>query len=335
MASLPAAGAIDLGCLTGSGVSKARAIELGRDLHLAQSVLEQLLVAPSTTDRGRLIGRLAPEFPSVYIDVGEVDAAHVRASDWDSDAFDTWAFDGRIDELAERPLVLVIHDDAGTRQSFPIEVLNRCQRVIGRRNGASQGPAFDRVLRVHRELHDRSKPLVRADYDHALDVWQWTLRLEPAASLALQIAALFHDVERLTSEPDARVEHQATDYQAFKDAHAREGARLTSDALACCGLTRAVVDQVTSLVAQHESPRADGDAAILADADGLSFISLNSCGYADYFGAEQLRRKVAYTLGRIRPSARRKLDHVRLRGDVRAALVELQSVTPQAALATR
>lgn len=320
MASLPAAGAIDFGCLTGGGVSKGRAIELGHDLHLVQSVLEQLLVAPSTTDRGRLIGRLAPDFPSVYIDVGEVDAAHVRASDWDSDAFDTWAFDGAIDELAERSFVLVIHDDAGDRQSFPMEVLNRCQRAIGRRNAASQGPAFDRVLRVHRELHDRSKPLVRADYDHALDVWQWTLRLEPSASLALQIAALFHDVERLVSEPDARVEHLAPDYREFKDAHAREGARLTSDALACCGLSRAVVERVTSLVAQHESPQGDGEAAVLADADGLSFFSLNSGGYADYYGPEQLRRKVAYTLGRIRPAARRKLDEVRLRGDVRTGV---------------
>jgi hypothetical protein len=296
-------------------------------------MLEQLVVAPSgSSDRGRLIANLAQEFPSVYISFDNVDAAHLHASEWESDRFDTWLFDGRIDDLAQRPFTLSIHDDVGNRQAFPMEVLNRCQRAVSRRNAASQGPTFDRVLRMHRDLHDRSKPLVRADYDHSLDVWQWTLRLDPAASQALQIAALFHDVERLLSESDERVEHLSADYRQFKDAHAREGALYTRKVLATAGLGRELVERVATLVEDHERQSGEGEEALLADADALSFFSLNSCGYADYFGPEQMRRKVAYTLTRLRPPARRKLDHVRLRGDVRAALRELQSVTPSAEL---
>ena len=60
-------------------------------------------------------------------------------------------------------------------------------------------------------------------------------------------------------------------------------------------------------------------------ADALSFFSLNSSGYADYFGAEQTRRKVAYSWNRMRPPARAKLRGVRLRDDVRIILDEVTS----------
>src|SRR5437868_722378 len=67
------------------------------------------------------------------------------------------------------------------------EVLTRAQRHFDRRNRASAGAQFTAILRRHRGLHDRSRPLARAELDHALDVWQWTLRLEPEASFELQI----------------------------------------------------------------------------------------------------------------------------------------------------
>lgn len=35
-------------------------------------------------------------------------------------------------------------------------------------------------------------------------------------------------------------------------------------------------------------------------------------GYLDYYGPEQTRKKVAYTLRRLRPAARRHLDGMRL-----------------------
>jgi hypothetical protein len=105
-----------------------------------------------------------------------------------------------------------------------VEILTRYQRLTPRRNAASSPPWFTRALAVHRAMHDPRKPLVLADLDHAIDTWQWTLRLDPEAGAAVQLAALFHDIERLWSEADRRVEHLAPDYQAFKDEHARAGA---------------------------------------------------------------------------------------------------------------
>jgi hypothetical protein len=267
----------------------------------------------------RCAASVGAEFPSVYVRFENGGVAHLRASDWQRPDFDTWSFDVAIDELAADSFTLRIADDLDT-QSFPIEVLNRCQRHIDRRNRHSQGQLFTRVLRKHRALHDLGKPLVRADFNHALDVRQWLLRLDPEASLALQIAALFHDIERLASESDGRVEHLAADYQTFKDAHAAAGAEMTATVLAEAGVSESVIARVRELIARHERQSDDREIAVLNDADALSFFSLNSHGYASYFGPEQTKKKVAYTWNRMRDGARAKLAGVRLREDVRSML---------------
>ncbi|MBW8876084.1 MAG: DUF4202 family protein [Acidobacteria bacterium] len=275
-------------------------------------------------------------FPAVAIHsqdepASELPSLRLRIEDWDSPFFNFYDFDFQFDGLAAAGACAVILAGAPERLPRALgEVLTRCQRHMDRRNAASRGMAFDRVLAVHREMHDLAKPLVRADWNHALDTWQWTLRLEPEADLAAQFAALFHDVERLATEADARIEHRARGvrgYQGFKDDHARRGAEQAAEALAAAGVDPATAARVARLIAGHEHPPAAGDPeapglALLNDADALSFFSLNSVGYLDYFGPEPTRRKVAWTLRRLRPAARRHLDEMRLVPAVRAALAE-------------
>jgi hypothetical protein len=248
--------------------------------------------------------------------------------EWESHFFNFYEMDALLDELAERsmgPFALLLMAREDRLVSFACEVLTRCQRLMDRRNAASRGGLFDRALAEHRAMHPLSKPLVRADYDHALDAWQWALRLDPEAGLAVQLAALFHDVERLVSEADRRIEQHAADYQAFKDDHALRGAWMAGEALARAGVDEATRQRVGRLIAEHERPAREGDPeaeeiALLNDADALSFFSLNSAGYLDYYGPEQTRRKVAYTLRRLRPEARRHLAGIRLRSEVASAL---------------
>ncbi|HVI03622.1 MAG TPA: DUF4202 family protein, partial [Enhygromyxa sp.] len=168
--------------------------------------------------------------------------------------------------------------------------------------------------------HALSLPLVRADYDHALDTWQWLLRLTPDASLALQLAALLHDVERLRSEPERRVEQHAGDYQQFKDQHAARGAELAAALLREARLSDVVVRETSRLIAAHERRSDDRELALLNDADALSFCSLNSAGFADYYGPEHTQKKIAYSWNRLSARARGHLAHVRLRPDVRAMI---------------
>jgi hypothetical protein len=194
------------------------------------------------------------------------------------------------------------------------------ERLVGMRNAASEGPVFSRLLARHRALHDLSLPLVRADFDHALDTWQWTLRLDPGAGFALQAAALLHDVERLESETRRRVEHLAPSYDAFKEAHARRGAEIAAALLDEVGAPAAEVERAAWLVCRHELPGEDAELRALNEADALSFLSLNSSGFVDCYGLEHAAMKVRRTLGRLGPAARRRALALHLRADV-AALV--------------
>jgi Domain of unknown function (DUF4202) len=253
-------------------------------------MLEELAVLTPNALRPPLPQSLFTDFPSIFVRPVTDGRPHLLASQWEAAAFDTWTFDRALDELAREPFSLVIADDNGGRPEFALEVLNRCQRLIDRRNRHSQGQLFDRVLKHHRALYDVSKPMVRADYNHALDVWQWMLRLDPNASLAAQLAALFHEVERSASR----------------------------DALGEAGVGEGVRDRVAAFVADHERQSDDPEVALLNDADALSFFSLDSNRFAAHCGPEQTRKKVASMLARMRDSARAKLAHVRVRPEIRA-----------------
>jgi hypothetical protein len=239
------------------------------------------------------------------------DALVVALSGWRSCHADLLELDSLFHKREDRSqpfgLVVVSHGAAQERALF--EVLTRYQRLIPLE---VEPPAAVRTaLLAHRALFDLNKPLVRADHDHALDTWRWLLRIDPGASVALQLAALFHDVERLVGEADVRIEHLAADYEGFKHAHARVGARLAARALSAADLPKEIVGRAKALIEQHEAPREDTELVALNDADALSFFSLNAWGFVEYFGAEHTRKKVAYTLRRMSPAARRHLPFLR------------------------
>lgn len=258
---------------------------------------------------------LKEDFPSLTFERG---GARIRGDAViDLGAWSASATFEPFDEAVEQSITgrLVLEGDEDGLPAVP-EVLTRYQRWFNRRTGASRDAVFDRVLSVHRQLHDCGKPLVRADLDHAIDTWQWLLRLDPNASLALQLAAIFHDVERLESEADQRVEHRVRDYRSFKDLHAQRGSDVAFDVLVDSGIDRSIATRTRELIASHERPHEDREVAVLNDADGLSFFSLNSAGYLDYFGALQTRRKISYTLARLGRKARFRMAAIRMRPDV-------------------
>ncbi|HVG63856.1 MAG TPA: DUF4202 family protein [Hyalangium sp.] len=292
-------------------------------------MLRQLLLSDVDTansEHGESWALLAAEFPTVAVQpLGLGVSSQVlclNVEEWFRPGFDPFSWDPHVFSAAEaeRLALHLVGAEGETLASAALEILTRYQGLIGRRNAASSARVFDHILVRHRALHDLDKPLVRADYHHALDTWQWVLRLEPEADLAVQVAALFHDVERLLSEADARVEHKAANYQIFKDAHAALGAELSCALLEELSVDETTCEQVRWLVTRHERPGEDGALALLNDADALSFFSLNSSGFIRYFSPEHSRRKVAYTLARLRPEHRPWLERVRMAPAVREML---------------
>ncbi len=150
---------------------------------------------------------------------------------------------------------------------------------------ADPGPARRAAARIL-GLVDASP--VPEDPAHARSTLAWLLRLEPRADLALRLAALAHDLDRAVPE---RVRREGfADYDAFKAAHARRGARLLGGILAGCGLPAAVAAEACRLVARHEFG-GDGRADLLREADSLSFYDTNLPLYLEREGpAEALRR---------------------------------------------
>jgi hypothetical protein len=280
------------------------------------------------------IGRVFPDLPvaarpTVHptsdITRPEPDLVEVPAHRWRAEDLDPFVLDeavaAALAETGHFALRLVDEDSGnGDLADTAVQLVTRCQRHLRGRNRHSATPLFDAMLARHRALHDLARPLVAADYDHALDTWRWVLRLDPEASAAVQLAALFHDVERLLTESEVRIEQHAPDYIAFKDAHAAAGAAMTAALLADEGAEPALVARVAALVATHEHPGEDAERALLNEADALSFFSLNAPGFARYYGPDHTARKVAYTLARLGRRGWRALAGIRHRADI-AALI--------------
>ncbi len=113
---------------------------------------------------------------------------------------------------------------------------------------------------------------VTEDPIHSKNTLNWLLRLKPDADEALQIAALGHDIERAVEERKVK-RQDFEDYDAFKQAHARNSASILRDLMLENGIgDPKFVGDVYTLVCRHEvggDPRSD----VLKDADSLSYFA--------------------------------------------------------------
>ncbi len=250
---------------------------------------------------------LEREFPTIRLERVETrDPQDVVFDDfaWRG-AFDFQPFDERMEEVCALGRVAVRGSDAA---GVALELLARYQRLVLRRNRASSTALFDAVLDVHAVLLDEAG----VERDHALDTWQWLLRLDPDAELAPQIAALFHVTEFVDRGAHERLEHRPSRIRD-QDTSVAAGERVHA-ILRSVGLELHVAERVQTLL----SGRASGEpeARLLDDADGLSFLSLLSAPYADHFGLAQTRRKSTHTLSRLSANGLAMVALVRLRPDV-------------------
>lgn len=276
----------------------------GTNAILSPQILRLELVAEEELDTTTL----EQEFPTVGVSRVDTPTGQVTFDDfaWRG-SFDFSRFDEIIAQRRPVGTVAVRGDDS---VGVACEMLTRYQRFIVRRNEASSSGVFDDVLTLHAGLYD---PGLEVELAHALDTWQWTLRLDPEASLAVQVAALFHDVERLDKDAQEKMEHRAPERGRDKGPPSpvwRRAASLLEEA----GLSAGTIAHVEEIIAGAE-PRAR-EVSTLDEADALSFLSLESSRYADHFGLAQTRRKVTHTIGRLGPRAREKLALVRLRPDI-------------------
>jgi len=155
---------------------------------------------------------------------------------------------------------------------------------------------------------ERTKQKIRAvvggssvpeDPPHAENTLEWLLRLKPDADEALQIAALGHDIDRAVEAYKVQRSDFA-DYDAFKAAHARNGAIILKAIMDECGVPEDIAEEVYQLVCHHEvggDPRSD----LLKNADSISYFDVNLPLYYERNGWQETLRRCLWGYRRLSP----------------------------------
>jgi hypothetical protein len=138
---------------------------------------------------------------------------------------------------------------------------------------------------------------VPEDPRHAENTLEWVLGLDPKAGHALQIAALSHDIDRAMEDRKVR-RADFSDYDAFKAAHARNGASILRTILDECGVDQPTRDEACRLVIRHEVG-GDPSSDLLKDADSISSFDINMPFYYEREGWEETKRRCIWGYHRL------------------------------------
>ncbi|MBW1768809.1 MAG: DUF4202 family protein [Deltaproteobacteria bacterium] len=138
---------------------------------------------------------------------------------------------------------------------------------------------------------------VPEDPRHAENTLEWLLRLDPKADQAVQIAALGHDIDR-ADEPRKVRRADYDDYDEFKTAHARNGAKVLRSLLDRCGVARPITEEACRLVTLHEFG-GDSRSDLLRDADSISFFEVNMPLYYQREGRDETMRRCIWGYRRL------------------------------------
>jgi len=131
---------------------------------------------------------------------------------------------------------------------------------------------------------------VPEDLIHSRNTLKWLLRLDPDADEALKIAALGHDVERAIQGRKVKRE-DFKNYDEFKDAHASNSAKVMTEIMKECSISKRLADDIFSLVRCHETgntKRID----ILRNADSISFFDVNLHHYFIRNSPEETKKRL-------------------------------------------
>jgi len=147
------------------------------------------------------------------------------------------------------------------------------------------------------------KSKVPEDPVHSKNTLKWVLKLKPNADVALQIAALGHDIERAIEEKKVK-RKDFESYNEFKKEHAVSSVKILERIMMDCGVNKDLIEDVCSLVIHHEVG-GDGRSNILKDADSLSFLDVNLPYYFSRNDVEETRKRILWSYQRLTDNSKR------------------------------
>jgi len=157
---------------------------------------------------------------------------------------------------------------------------------------------MDNINCVKRKIEEIIKESsVPKDLIHSKNTLEWLLKLNPDADEALKIAALGHDIERAIEGRKVKRE-DFKNYDEFKDAHASNSAKVMTEIMKECGISKRLADDIFSLVRYHETGNTKC-IDILRDADSISFFHVNLPCYFIRNGAEETKKRCLWGYRRL------------------------------------
>ena len=142
-----------------------------------------------------------------------------------------------------------------------------------------------------------SKSQVPEDSIHSQNTREWVLKLKPEADMALQIAALGHDIERSIEERKIK-RANFTNYNEFKKAHSQNSAIILHEILVKYNVNQGLIDKVVHLVLLHEFGGMQ-EANILKCADSISFFDVNLPFYFQRNSEEETAFRIKWGYKRL------------------------------------
>ncbi|MBI4100193.1 DUF4202 family protein [Candidatus Microgenomates bacterium] len=147
---------------------------------------------------------------------------------------------------------------------------------------------------------------------HAQDTLKWVLEIDPTAGIPLQIAALFHDVDRIESgfSYSAYNEGDIQHYEKYKRQHADRSANFTAKIMTDNGYGDVMTKKVKFLIANHDNSQSnDKELQILQTADALSYFSLLLRQHYEEIG-DHIDLKCRFMIKKMNPEYRTKLKEI-------------------------
>jgi ribosomal protein S27AE len=166
---------------------------------------------------------------------------------------------------------------------------------------------------------------VGGEYRHGNDVLSWVQRLSPRATLPLQLAALFHDIDRVVTPGKGggfRGNRNSAAYALHKKQHAQRSAVFIGPRLREIGFVSRVVERALFLIRHHDDTGEevevlrDPDLNTLVAADTFAFFTSIAPKLYATEGEARLRDKVRFMVDKLPDDARLLLWRSRLRNSV-------------------
>lgn len=156
--------------------------------------------------------------------------------------------------------------------------------------------------------------LLKSDPLHSKAAHEWVLKLDPNASEALQIAALFHDIDRAFKDRSIKQEDYPKDqYERYKRDHSINSAKIAAEYLEDADFPKDLVSIVSELIINHEIGGNDPELQTLMEADSLTFFSVSIYFYLEDRGKEKTKKKIVFMYNRLPEKSKELADSLKFK----------------------